>query len=355
MLTLRTIAISALIATTPSTVFSSEGRQLPITTGIVGGEAVTRDSEWPSTVAVTVLSKDSKISSFCGGTVVAPTWVLTAAHCLYLDEDNDKTTPPTRITESQIKVIANFSNGELAAALGDTEKQETVTAIYENEDFDFFNKVDPFNKDIALLELAQKVENPPMPIFKGVPEAGSMATVSGWGTFNVDANYNGDGPLSLTSIREVSIPIVTNEECNNVYGGIINKYKMCAGDPKGGKDSCQGDSGGPLTVVQGGVKKQVGIVSFGEGCGKPGAYGAYTRLSALADWVNQYIPGLIDPNGGSIEDLDAWRGQLLPNNGEFKKGGGSMGLGMLISIFGAVAFRKNRQKEDKRCKIKDKW
>ena len=83
---------------------------------------------------------------------------------------------------------------------------------------------------------------------------------------------------------------MTNQQCRGKYGhSRITDYMICAGDV--GRDSCQGDSGGPLSVLgQDDRYSQIGIVSWGKGCAKPGYPGVYTRLTSLLDWVNQPQP-----------------------------------------------------------------
>jgi hypothetical protein len=64
---------------------------------------------------------------------------------------------------------------------------------------------------------------------------------------------------------------------------------ICAGLAEGGKDSCQGDSGGPLVADDNSVWRQVGIVSWGQGCAFPDLYGVYARVAVLYDWVAQHV------------------------------------------------------------------
>ena len=74
-------------------------------------------------------------------------------------------------------------------------------------------------------------------------------------------------------------------------GRVVNDNMICAGDPNPPpgaeftRDTCQGDSGGPLVAKAGGKPIQVGIVSWGHGCGLPKVYGVYTRLGNFIDWI----------------------------------------------------------------------
>ena len=110
---------------------------------------------------------------------------------------------------------------------------------------------------------------------------------------NVKALVTGWGRLSGKSVRkpdilqEAKVTTMTNQQCRGKYGhSRITDYMICAGDV--GRDSCQGDSGGPLSVLgQDDRYTQIGIVSWGEGCAKPGYPGVYTRLTSLLNWVKQ--------------------------------------------------------------------
>lgn len=117
------------------------------------------------------------------------------------------------------------------------------------------------------------------------------ATVMGWG-----ATTNQSGTNRL---REVNVPLATQSACERSYPGQIYPEMLCAGYTQGGKDSCQGDSGGPLIMANSRV--QVGIVSWGDGCGVPGKFGVYANVAVLSDWIQNQInnsknePGTTNP------------------------------------------------------------
>jgi hypothetical protein len=103
---------------------------------------------------------------------------------------------------------------------------------------------------------------------------------------------DGLGELFAGSSRllETAIETVSTAQCKRRYpGATIGSGQICAGLELGGKDSCQGDSGGPLVARdEGGCPRQIGIVSWGDGCAEKEAYGVYTRVSQYADWLQKY-------------------------------------------------------------------
>merc|ERR1712165_133536 len=80
-----------------------------------------------------------------------------------------------------------------------------------------------------------------------------------------------------------------NAKCKNIYGsmapGGITEHMLCAGQK--GQDSCMGDSGGPMVRLQGGSYQQIGIVSWGIGCGKAQFPGVYTRVGFMRSWIDK--------------------------------------------------------------------
>ncbi|MGW2212469.1 serine protease [Streptomyces sp. NPDC001781] len=233
---------------------------------VVGGFPIDV-SKAPWTVALS--SRDrfggSRAGQFCGGVAIAPTTVLTAAHCV---AGNVLGTPPDRVRD--LKVITGRT--DLLASGG----QETgVRDIKVNPAYDPATNAG----DYAVLTLAE-----PLPQSAVVPmaaagdpvyAAGTEALVSGWG------DTSGGGAYT-NRLRAARVHVLADHLCARAYqGGRNGTYRatsmLCAGEAAGGPDACQGDSGGPL-VAEG---RLIGLVSWGSGCGQAGSPGVYTRVSEV--------------------------------------------------------------------------
>jgi len=143
------------------------------------------------------------------------------------------------------------------------------------------------DSDLALLELVHPSSAQPLPLMADAENdlSGLPATIIGWGDTN--SSSSSSFPAEL---QQVTVPVVTNTECAAQYPGMINKNMLCAGYAVGGKDSCGGDSGGPLIVQIDGQWRHGGIVSWGNGCAQPNAYGVNTRTSEFISFIGSHVP-----------------------------------------------------------------
>lgn len=276
-----------------------------MTMRIVGGNSVGQNA-WPSVVA---LRKHNTGEVMCGGNLIHPMWVLTAAHCIRGDAGGF-------YYEMGVHDLFVFSG-----ATGLDSPNGRRVGIREIIVHPGYNMTSGAN-DLALLMLDVPLEGATMPVYADNPPPGTAATVVGWGARRAIASNatSGDYPRQL---QQVTIPIVPNEVCNlpTSYNGRITSTMLCAGLAQGGKDACVGDSGGPLMVQQNGVYRQVGIVSQGDGCAMPGKYGIYTRVASYANWIQQFAP---PPYAGSpVAQMDNPRAN-------YPGGAGAVDWGLLV-------------------------
>ena len=105
--------------------------------------------------------------------------------------------------------------------------------------------------------------------------SGQVGQVAGWGVTEEGGNN------LAPALREVNVTVLSNTECKltEYPAQSITESMLCAGEREGGKDSCQGDSGGPLVLSSPNSSSLmlVGVVSWGQGCARPGSPGVYSR------------------------------------------------------------------------------
>ncbi|MEM7218486.1 MAG: trypsin-like serine protease [Pseudomonadota bacterium] len=270
-LAIATLLGSLLTVPAASAADATEEEQQP---RIVGGDVVTRtDRPWMSALLVRGIA-DAARAQYCGASLISERWALTAAHCLIGERPSG--------TDVLIgRRDLNARDGERIAA----------RRFVRHPDYDPRLELN----DIALIELARPSSLPPVGLAtpgNAFENPGRLAEVMGWGNLREGGGFS---PL----LQGVKVPVVAHRVCDRAYGGIDEAAMVCAGFADGGKDSCQGDSGGPLFVpLSGSGYAQIGIVSFGQGCARPGLPGVYTRVSNYYDWVSR-ITGLDD--GGTTE------------------------------------------------------
>ncbi|XP_023610358.1 ovochymase-2 [Myotis lucifugus] len=247
---------------------------------IVGGSQVVKGS-YPWQVSLKRRQKH-----ICGGTIISPQWVITAAHCV-----------ANRNIASSLNVTAGKHD------LSHKEPGEQTLTIESIIIHPQFSTKKPMDYDIALLKMAGTFHFGPSVGPMCLPEpgeqfkAGLICTTAGWGRLT----ENGILPQVL---QEVNLPILTQEECVaallTLNKPISGQTFLCTGFLDGGRDACQGDSGGSLMCRnKRGTWTLAGVTSWGSGCGRgwrnnvqkddQGSPGIFTDLSKVLPWIRKHI------------------------------------------------------------------
>lgn len=251
---------------------------------VIGGSRV---NAWESPWQVALISSASSPVQgvFCGGTMVDSQWVLTAAHCLY---------DPTN--------CAKIPRQAFYVAYGSTDLGKRVSLmapaeLFHPKEYSCKGK----SHDIALIRLQEPISVTTFVRFPSPTEAAKLTSpgvrlmTTGWGLTEVDGWKSRD-------LLEVEVPIVRLDTCKAHYGEELPQAALCAGEA--GKDACTGDSGGPLYKRKvAGVTVQVGVVSFGDSCGKAKIPGVYTPVVEYLAWIE----AIRKPKPCTQQDIDEHR------------------------------------------------
>ncbi|XP_069744949.1 transmembrane protease serine 2-like isoform X2 [Narcine bancroftii] len=226
---------------------------------IVGGRPASQ-GEFPWQVSLQVQNRH-----VCGGTLLTPHWIITAAHC----EGRFNSPYYWQVYGGQIKLSEAYPQ-----IVHKVEKM-IIHEMFDSETKDF---------DIALLKLltpfkfSDVISPICLPNYGQAFPSGSASWVSGWGDSR-------EGGMISEVLQKVLLPLVDTEDCEKLYIRDITARMICAGFSQGGFDACQGDSGGPLSIYQNSSWWLVGTTSWGVGCGRENKPGVYTKISAVLDWI----------------------------------------------------------------------
>jgi len=225
-------------------------------------------NEWPWVVMLM-----NRGRQFCDGSIIDDRHILTAAHCVAQMRASDVATLTVRAGAHSL------ANSARERGVQDVN----VKLVVKHKDF----TMQTLHSDIAILVLkkpfkfTETVRPICLPSGRNTYE-GKKGTVVGWGLLR-------EGGSRPSVLQELTMEIWNNAQCSATYGSTapagIKDTMLCAGQQ--GQDSCSGDSGGPFVAPKGQNWEQIGVVSWGIGCGKDKYPGVYTRVTHMMDWIEK--------------------------------------------------------------------
>uniref|UniRef100_A0A4X2KK81 Chymotrypsin-like elastase family member 1 n=1 Tax=Vombatus ursinus TaxID=29139 RepID=A0A4X2KK81_VOMUR len=239
-------------------------------TRVVGGNNAQKNS-WPSQISLQYSSWGSW-NHICGGTLITPQWVVTAAHCV----------------DSKLNFRVVVGDHNLSQNDG-TEQYVSVSKIIQHEKWDTNNVAKGY--DIALLLLSHSVTLNNYVQLGTLPPSGQILPnnnacyITGWGRTKTN------GQLAET-LQQAYLPVVDYATCSSssYWGSTVKNTMVCAGGD-GVRSGCQGDSGGPLHCLVNGKYVVHGVTSFVSslGCNVIRKPTVFTRISNYISWINNVI------------------------------------------------------------------
>ena len=268
----------------------------PDTEMIVGGKPA-KPGKFPYQVRLYAAPDDEK--GFCGGSIVDPQWILTAGHCVV---QGSETQGPQEPVEA---VFVGYGSTDRTKTTKIESEKIIVHPLY-------LEKALAGGSDVALVKLkdpipdAKKVEIANPDTEQTLVTRGVKVTVTGWGAIwdpqdkevvellskidpQVDVTEKLNFPLKL---HEADINVMARDECRALYEpqqiGVADS-ELCALKPRSVTNSCYGDSGGPLVVRAEEPRRyvQIGVVSWGDRCGRAGNPNVFARVASFADWIKE--------------------------------------------------------------------
>ncbi len=247
--------------------------------GVVGGDPI-NISQAPYQVALI----NNSGQQFCGGTIIAKNWVVTAAHCLW------------GISPGRITVVAGKTHrSEFSNGLDVTEVHK-YPGFYDTKG----------GKDIGLLKLGRDLDlsNPNIQAIgyvtsndaaAGLTAPGTLATLTGWGRLNYPGNY-------AAQLQSVDMHLTSLDDALAIFKSHYGIHTLTPDQLpawENGKSACHGDSGGPLVVPKGDSVVLAGVVSWGKDCADI-APSMFARVSSFSSWIQGIVGDVIDPDPSNI-------------------------------------------------------